>query len=394
MLSDLGIKQCVVRSERGHEPAFLNTAWTIQVLQGALLWLAALGVSLLIRLADQMDLLSRENVYADTMLPSVVGVLSIVVFIAGLGSTKLYEASRNLTLGRVAQIEIVSQLVGLFCMLVWVSIDRSIWALVAGAISSTMARTCLSHAWLPGPANRWQWDRVAVAEIIGFGKWMMLSSIFGFLVNNGDRLLLGGLVDTTMLGVYAIAYLLFSAIEQVLGTLVGEITFPALSEMVRERRQEAQAAYYRLHAVVAGLAYFSAGLLMSSGQAFVHVLYDSRYAQAGWMLQMLAAALLTIPARLTTQYFLAVGQPHLFSMTIGVRLVTLFIAVPSGFLLFGFPGALAGIVLGHFSYVPAIIFYSVKNKLFDVRKEFAVLPVIALGIGAGLLINLALRQAG
>src|ERR1700730_10370939 len=52
MFSDLGLKQCIVRSERGHDAAFLNTAWTIQILQGALLWLAALGVSLLVWIAN------------------------------------------------------------------------------------------------------------------------------------------------------------------------------------------------------------------------------------------------------------------------------------------------------------------------------------------------------
>jgi O-antigen/teichoic acid export membrane protein len=392
MFSDLGLRQFIVQSHRGHEPEFLNTAWAVQIVQGGLLWLGALGISLVIFFVDQTGALPEESAYANPVLPYVIAVLSLGVLVAGLGSTKLHEASRNLALGRIAQIEILSQVAGFVFMLAWVSIDRSIWALVAGALFGTVARTILSHVWLPGTTNRWAWDKVAIREIFHFGKWMFLSSILGFLVNNGDRLLLGGMIDVTVLGVYAIAYLLFSVIDQVLATLVTEVAFPALGEMVRERQQEANASYYRMHAVLASVAYFCAGLLMFSGQVIVNILYDPRYSEAGWMLQVLAAVLLTIPARFATQYFLALGLPHLLSTIIGIRLITLLVSVVTGFHLFGLPGAIGGIVLSHFSYVPAIVFFSARKKLFNLGRELAVLPVIGLGMMAGVLINLLARH--
>jgi hypothetical protein len=42
MLSDLGLGPSVIQSRRGDEPAFLNTAWTLQVMRGTGLWLFAL----------------------------------------------------------------------------------------------------------------------------------------------------------------------------------------------------------------------------------------------------------------------------------------------------------------------------------------------------------------
>ena len=41
MFTDLGINQNIVQSERGDDPTFLNTAWTISVLRGVVLWLLA-----------------------------------------------------------------------------------------------------------------------------------------------------------------------------------------------------------------------------------------------------------------------------------------------------------------------------------------------------------------
>ena len=44
MFSDLGIRQCVVNSSRGEDPTFLNTAWTLQVMRGSVLWVMTLKV--------------------------------------------------------------------------------------------------------------------------------------------------------------------------------------------------------------------------------------------------------------------------------------------------------------------------------------------------------------
>jgi len=35
MLSDIGLRQNIVRSPRGDDPAFLDTAWTVQVLRNS-----------------------------------------------------------------------------------------------------------------------------------------------------------------------------------------------------------------------------------------------------------------------------------------------------------------------------------------------------------------------
>ncbi|MFX4971226.1 oligosaccharide flippase family protein, partial [Acinetobacter baumannii] len=77
----------------------------------------------------------------------------------------------------------------------WALVDRSIWALVAGGFATYSMRTLLSHVWLPGTANRWCWDKSALGEIIHVGRWIVASSIMSFLVANGDRLLLGGILD-------------------------------------------------------------------------------------------------------------------------------------------------------------------------------------------------------
>ena len=38
MCSDVGVGHCLIQSPRGDTPIFYNTAWTIQLLRGGLIW--------------------------------------------------------------------------------------------------------------------------------------------------------------------------------------------------------------------------------------------------------------------------------------------------------------------------------------------------------------------
>lgn len=392
LFSDVGLRQSIVQSKRGNEVQFLNTAWAIQIFRGALIWLFALLVSLFIFFSNQVGLSPPSSVYANPSLPYVIAILSISAVISGFDSSKVHEASRNLSLHKITQIELFSQVAGLLFMLGWVIIERSIWALVAGNLFSVLARTILSHIWLPGIRNHWHWDVSAFREIINFGKWIFISSIIGFLVNSGDRLLLGGLINSTLLGIYVIAFFLFSSVEQVMTKVIADVSFPALSEVARDRREDLQRTYYRFQIIVASSSYFCAGVLMMSGQTLINLLYDSRYTDAGWMLEILSTALMVAPIHLAIQCFISLGMPKLISYIGAVRLVILFILTPIGFNWFGLPGALWGIVLSYASCWPMTIFYMRKFGLLDLGKELLPLPLFLGGLLVGKVFNFAINN--
>jgi O-antigen/teichoic acid export membrane protein len=390
MFSDIGLRQNVIQSRRGSDPSFLNTAWSMQIVRGLFLWMFAAAIGLTILIAQRTGFALAGSVYSAPSLPFVIVAISATAIISGFDSTKLLEASRDLSLSQVTKLDVASQVSGLLVMLAWLVFDRSIWVLVAGSIGSTATKTILSHAWLTGTPNRWNWEKPAVHEIFHFGKWLFLSSVLGFFVNNGDRLLLGGSVSASKLGVYVIALLILSSAEQIIGKIIIDVIFPALSEVARERRHDLKNSYYRFHMFIAGFSYFCAGTLFVAAPKMIAFLYDARYADAGWVLQLLALGLLTVPFRVATECFLAMGMPQLLSTIIGIRLVTLFAAFPVAVHFFGFPGAVWAIVLSQFSWVPLQLAYKVLYKLFDLRKELMALSFVLVGALAGKVIVLIL----
>jgi len=383
MISDLGLRQNITQSRRGTDPLFLNTAWVIQIFRGMFLWLLALCIAGLLFIADSFGLMPAGSVYADPSFPYVVAATSASALIAGFQSTKYLEASRHLALGRITLIQIAAQTIGLLCTIIWIIFDPSIWALVCGGLSASLVTSALSHTWLPGTDNRLQWDSVAASEIVHLGKWMVLSSLLNFLANSADRLLLGALVDGATFGIYTIAYTVLSSIAQILIKIINDVSYSAISEVEREQPLQVRRSLYRLHAVTASSAYLCSGFLIVAGNAMIRDLYDPRYGQAGWMLQILAVALVAAPFSLGQVSLLVRGLPRMFVNISAVRIPVALILIPVGFHMFGLLGAIWAIVLGQLSSVPITIYYQTKYDLFEPSKELLLLPTLLAGMLLG-----------
>lgn len=388
LFSDLGLNQGVVRSRRGHEADYLNTVWTVQLLRGLLLAGGVLLVAAGVEFAAMMHWWPEGSVYADQRLPVLLAALALCPLIGGFDSTKFALAHRNMSQRTVTLIAIICQLGGLVVMVVWAWVDRSMWALVAGSIATNLLRASLGHVLLPGPANTLRWDKAAVAEIFGFGKWIFFSSILGFLAANGDRLILGGLTDSVQLGLYSIAFLMVNTFQDLLAKLLGTVAYPALSDVTRNRPHELKRVYYKFRFPLDAVALLACGGLMSGGHLIIEFLYDDRYHGAGAMLSLLAVALVAVRYTLADQCFMALGKSNLMAYVTGLRVLALFAFMPIAFHFWGLPGAV--LVAGGYGLfaLPLTLYFKKINGIMNWKYEVLVMMLIAPGYGLGWLLNI------
>ena len=394
LFSDLGLKQSIVQSRRGSDQSFLNTAWVVQIIRGGIMWLFALLLALAIYVMNLMHWWKPGNVYAEPLLPAIIVVISFGFLIGGFESTKLATASRNMLLKRVTIIEIGTQVVGILFMLTWAWINRSIWALVLYPIVSGILKMVLSHTALPGENNRIEWDKDAFHEIFHFGKWIFLTSILGFLAINGDRIILGDLVDAKVLGLYSIAYLLFSSMQDVIFKVVDSVAFPVLSEIARNRPADLKKIYYKFRKPIDILTSLALGALVASGDLIVKLLYDDRYLPASHMLQVLSVGLFMTRFNLDKDFFTAIGKPKLMIPINLVNIFTIYMVMPAMFDLFGLEGAIWAIGAGGMLAIPLIIYFKLKNNLFDFYLEIVYMPLILFGYLLGLLVKMLNNYLG
>lgn len=387
LLSDIGLRQNIVQSRRGDEREFLDTAWTLQIARGVLLWAIALLLCFLLHHANLAGSFPPKSVYSAPELPYVIAVSSFSAVILGFESTKTATAYRRFEQKRIVQIELIGQILALIAMIAIGVATRSIWALVAGGLVATLSTTVLSHAWMRGPANRLRIDTGALRELAGFGKWVIVSSAVSVLASQGDRLLLGALMDAELLGIFAIAALIARAFENALQKLYMTVALPALSEVARSDPGRLGAVYYKLCFPSDLLLLFLTGFLFASGQLIIALLYDPRYSAAGGMLQILALSLFAVRYGVAQQIYLALGKPRYLAIVNVVRVVSLYTLVPGLFITFGPMGAIWGIALHSLSIVPFVYAFNVRLGLIDLRRELGVLLVLPLGYLAGSALN-------
>jgi O-antigen/teichoic acid export membrane protein len=387
MLSDIGLQQSIVQSPHGDDPAFLDTAWVVQIVRGGILWLIALLLSIALYVANLHGMFPAQSVYASAILPPVIAVSSFAAVISGFASTKIATAYRKFNQQRIVQIEVISQLAALTVMIGIGIATRSIWALVAGGLVATATSTALSHLWISGSQNRFRSEKKSMQELIHFGKWIFLSSAVGILAINGDRILLGGYVDAHTLGLYAIAILIVGSIEGLLSRLFATVSLPTLSEVARENPARLREIYYRLRIPGDLVLLFLAGLLFTAGHLAVDVLYDSRYSAAGGMLEILALSLITVRYGVAHQIYLAVGVPRYLALINAVRFMSLFTLVPALYYVAGMQAAIWGIALHGLATVPLVYYFNEKLELNDFRNESKVLIAFPVGILCGTALN-------
>jgi O-antigen/teichoic acid export membrane protein len=387
LLSDVGLHQNIVQSRRGDDPAFLDTVWVVQIARGVGLWFGLLLLSMALHLANLAGMLPAKSVYASPVLPLVIAVSSIAAVIAGFKSTKTAVADRNFNQKRLIQIELISQCTALTVMIVIGVISRSIWALVGGGLVASLTTTVLSHTWMSGHPNRFRLEKNALRELIGFGKWIFVSSFLSVLASQGDRLLLGGFVEADVLGLFAIASLIIRAVANGLNKLFVTVSLPALSETARSNPSRLRAVYYKLSVPSDLLLLFMTGLLFATGQLVIDLLYDYRYSEAGGLLRVLALSLFVVRYGVALHTYLAVGVPRYWTIINVVRFVALYALVPPLYYVGGTQAAIWGIALHELAIVPLVYYFNAKLGLIDLRREALVLLALPVGLLSGFALN-------
>jgi O-antigen/teichoic acid export membrane protein len=383
LLSDLGLRQNIVQSRRGDDPAFLDTAWVVQIVRGFALWLIALAVSAGLYIADA-GWFDARSVYASPELPAVIAVSALSAVILGFQSTRVATAHRALDQKRLMQLDLMSQLAGLGVMIPIGVATHSIWALVAGGLTTSLVATLLSFTWMEGRPNRLRCEPAALRELIAFGKWIFASSAIFVFVMFGDRLLLSAMVDVHVLGIYAIAALIVGTIDGGVSKFFMSVSLPALSEVARNNPQRLREAYYRLRLPVDVFLLFLAGVLFNAGQRVIDLLYDARYSGAGSILQVLSLSLFAGRYIVSQQAYVAVGIPR-YQTTINiVRFLSLYSLVPLLYCVAGVWGAIWAVALHALAVVPLVYYFNAKLGLLDARRELAVLLALPAGYLCGM----------
>ncbi|HEV8062109.1 MAG TPA: oligosaccharide flippase family protein, partial [Gemmataceae bacterium] len=374
MLSDAGVWICVVQSSRGEDPKFLQTAWTVQVVRGLYLWLASFVIAW-----------PAARFYQEWQLLYFVPIVGVTSLISGFNSVSMFLQNRRLALFRLAAIEVMAYAIPTGVALIIIQYQPTVWVLVFSALGSSLVQFASSHLLLPPSQHRFRWDPESVKELLGFGRWVFVSTFFTFLATQADRLIVGAATSVAKLGIYNIAAMFASAPTVMLSTLANNLMIPYYSRL-RHTSPNALALMSRAHTLAGILAWSMAALLVVASQDVIDLLYRGPYEEAGLMAPVIAiVAWFQMLQALGGAILFAHGKVQLSALINVLKLLALVVFVPIGLHLGGLEGLLWAFAVAEFTRYTSTVYVVRRVGMHLWRSDLILTMLLGLVFAASAL---------
>jgi lipopolysaccharide exporter len=360
MIGDLAVTVSIVRHENGERPEYLNTAWTLQFARSAL--------------NTAVVFIFAPNIVALYHAPSLalpLRVFSFAFVLSGIRSMSFPVAVRR----KRSQVVVYSELVGTLgstCLsLAYCAYFRDFWGLVYGMLANRAITTALSFYFYPEIRPHFQYDRAAARDLFGYTKFAMPSTVITLGLGQFDKIIFLRLFTLPLLGVYGLAAGIAGSVEALVLKISEYVLYPRYAHEMRTlSRSEVAFASYKNNAKPLAAMLFVPAAIGGAAPALIHILYDSRYQAAGFILQafMLRNGMLAFTAA-AEDLLIATGDSHIILVANLLRGAWMGAATFLGYYFFGFTGFVYGVSLTN---LPALVYYlrlQHTKKLLVLRYE-------------------------
>jgi O-antigen/teichoic acid export membrane protein len=350
MMSSVGIRYSVIHRPHGKEQYFLETAWTIQILRGLLLWWV------LYIFTPQIAL-----IYDEPTLVFLLPVSALALVLKGFNSIGIFTYARELGVAKVVVSKLLIQIIVLVFVISFSLIYKSIWVIIAGTLLSSILNLIISHSLYTVNISRLQLDKTALKDILSSGKWILFATIFHFMIGQGDRLLVGLFVSKTELGLYNLASMYTHIPIAIITALSANILMPFLTKSNREKNANFEIEFQRIVKRIVYLAVPMAFALLIFGPFLISWLYPSAFAFAGTILKYSAlGTMFQICAFSLIPLFLAKGDSLRHMLSFFSLFVLVFFAIYLGSYFDNFIDMVYLLVLAKILWLPIILLMSRK----------------------------------
>jgi lipopolysaccharide exporter len=368
---DTNVTLFIVRDKNAEQPRYLNTAWTMRlsrsVLSGAVLFACAPLIAT--KIYDLPDL----------TLP--LRVFSLWFLIDGFESMAFALAIRRKQARLQMYSELAASVLSTTFSIVYCYRYHTFWGIAFGMLLNRLIMTVLSHQFYRDLRPRLLIDLAAAREILVYSKFTVPSSLLTLALSQFDKIVFLRLFDLRLLGIYGLAGNIAGSIETLISKISQAVLYPRCAHNFRENPDTATKRYYTENTkLFAGILAMPAAVA-GAAHLIIAVLYDSRYSQAGSVLQALAIrAVLLSFASPAEDLLISAGRFHVILVGNVLRATWMVVGSLVGYYFFGFLGFIYGLSL---SGLPPLIYYLwlQKSKGMLIAKYEFYKVAFALGVG-------------
>jgi lipopolysaccharide exporter len=379
---DTNVTLFIVRDKNAEQPRYLNTAWTMRfsrsLLSGVVLFVCAPLIAT--RIYD---------------LPSLILPLrafSLWFLIDGFDSLAFSVAIRRKQARLQMYSELATSVISTTFSIIYCYHYRTFWGIALSMLLNRLMMVILGYQFYRDLRPRFFIDFSAAREILGYTKFTVPSSLLTLGLNQFDKVVFLRLFDLRLLGLYGLAGNIAGSVETLISKISQAVLYPRCAHNFRENPDTAISRYYtentRLFIGILGMPAAIAG----AAHLIIALLYDSRYQEAGSVLQALAirAVLLSL-ASPAEDLLISAGQFQVILVGNVLRTAWIILGSLLGYHFLGFLGFVYGLSL---SGLPPLAYYlwlqRAKGMLVGKYEIYKVIFALGVGVASYMLSSLFL----
>lgn len=346
-LTDIGVQQSVIRHPEGNKKEYLNVAWWIQVARAAGLFIAAFLIAPTIC-----------RFYGKPELLNLLRVSFLVVIFGGFTSPRLYLLDKEFRFVKALCLMQGGSLIGTAVAIILAFYMQSVWILVIAQLVQTGVQCLLSHILCPFRPML-KIDRGYLKEVLNFGRGMAGLSFFTMISMQTDVFVLGKLLPSKEVGMYALALSLAQQPMLLFARTIGRVLLPAFAEKQDDKRALCSAVL-RILKIILLLGVPLVIIAAVGAKTILSVIYGAQYSVAAVPFALLCFAMLFyVQAVVLSQIYMGIGMPYLHRRYVILLASLIICLIYPGIKLFGLAGA-AGVLL--FSHAIAVFMQVIWMK--------------------------------
>ncbi len=374
--SKIGLKSALVQRRDENVDKYLDTAWCLEALRGAVIF----GV--LFALAPTI-----AGVFDEPSATPLIRVIGLGPLLFGLRNPGIIYFRKDLEFHKEFVYKVSGGFVQFFVGVGYALVSPTVWALVFAYVSADVFRFGLSyfiHDYRPRPS----FDSSIAKELIDYGKWITASSVLYFLYREGDDAFVGWFISATALGFYQYAYRIADTPSSEVSEVIASVSFPAFSKLQDKPAELRQTLLATTRVTGFVTIPMSLGIAIVA-PSFVPVVLGSEWTRMIRPMQLLALyGLFHSITRNFGSIFKALDRPDILAKLAALRVACIAVLIWPAADLFGIEGV-ALVVVGVYAFPMLPLDVFVVSRLTQTAPMALVkewfYPAIAAGIMLGIL---------
>lgn len=347
VFTETGVNVFLVQEKKDIK-TFINSAWVISILRGAiiglLLFLAADFISVFFHSHEALPLLQ---------------LISVVPLLRGFINPSVVRFQKYLEFHKEFWYRSAILFFDAFISIFFAFITKNAISLVYGLVAGVVLEIFLSFYVIKLRPNL-SFDKTYLSKILDRGKWVTLSGIFNYLYQNFDNIVVGRVLGAYSLGLYQMAYNISILPITEISDVVSRVTFPVYTK-ISEDKERLKKAFTKTLISVSVLSIPFGFIIFFFAKDIVFLVLGVKWLSIIPVLRVLAIfGIVRAISGSFSALFLSVNRQEYITAATFVSTLVLLVTIVPLVLRFGILGAGMAALIGAFVSVPVTIYFSFK----------------------------------